>query len=139
MTAEAIRDWAAEWRERIEVNYLAAVERGEHDEQCEFDVRGFYLCHCSKRRREAAGFTEPPTDNLEFPPPCCPRCDEDLSFEEGWFCTGCSLSWDSDGAAHSVRFTDLCGDDLAGDAERWRSKHEEFLRSAPTQPGGEGT
>lgn len=121
-------DLAAEWSERVARDHRASVERGEHDEQCEFDVKGFYLCHCSKRSREAEGFAEPPTDHLEFPPPFCPRCDEELVHEEGWNCSKCSLSWDSDGRGGSAEFTDTYGDDLAGDAERWRSKRGAAVR-----------
>jgi hypothetical protein len=127
-------DWMTEWHERVVSHHRAAVERGEHDDQCEFDVQGFYLCHCSKRRREAAGFTKPPTDNLEFPPPCCPRCDEELTHEEGWLCQGCSLFWDSNGAGDSARFTDTHGDDLAGGAERWRGIQ---LANRPATPKGQ--
>lgn len=126
------KDIAAEWAERVARNHQASVERGEHDEQCEFDPGGFYLCHCSKRQREAAGFTEPPIDHLDFPPPDCPRCGEELIHEEGWDCGKCSLSWDPDGAASSARFTDIYGDDLAADAERWRSKR--WRSKQPTAP-----
>src|SRR5690348_311171 len=92
------KDFAAEWRERVEASHLAQVERGEHDGECEFDVRGFYLCHCSKRRREAGGFTEAPTDDLYFPPPDCPQCLKELDHDgETWNCGTCSLSWDSNG------------------------------------------
>lgn len=120
MASETKADWAAEWREKCAARYMESVERGEHDEECEYDPQGFYLCHCSKRRREAKGFTEPPTDNLEFPPPDCPRCYEGLHFDEGWYCPACSLSWHSSGDGDSARFTDDHGDDLAGQAERWR-------------------
>lgn len=114
--------FSEEWSKRVAADYQASVERGEHDEKCEYDVRGFYLCHCSKRRREAKGFTEPPTENLEFPPPYCPRCDEGLAHDgDSWFCGACSLSWDSRGNGPAA-FTDDFGDDLAGDAQRWRSK-----------------
>jgi hypothetical protein len=119
--AEATKDWAAEWHDRMAANYQASVERGEHDEKCEYDVSGFYLCHCSKRRREAKGFTAPPTDNLEFPPPYCPQCDAELDFDEGFYCRPCSLHWDSDGHGDSARFTDEYGDDLTADAEHWRA------------------
>lgn len=119
--AEAKKDFAAEWDERVEADYRASVERGEHDERCEYDVRGFYLCHCSKRRREASGFTEPPTDDLFFPPPDCTHCDKPLDHDgDGWSCYACSLSWDSNGSGESARFTDTFGDDLKADAERWR-------------------
>ena len=125
-------DFAEEWTERVAVHYLAAVERGEHDEQCEFDVGGFYLCHCSKRRREVEGFTEPPTDDLYFPPPDCPHCDEGLYHDgNGWACDNCSLSWESNGSGSSARFIDSYGDDLKADAERWHSR-----RKALEQVGG---
>lgn len=114
---------ATEWSERVAADHQASVERGEHDEKCEFDVQGFYLCHCSKRRREAAGFTTPPTDHLEFPPPDCPRCNKELGHDgERWNCAGCSLTWDSNGDGRSASFTDDFGDDLAGDAEQWREQ-----------------
>lgn len=113
---------AAEWHARVAADHWASVERGEHDEKCEFDVRGFYLCHCSKRRREASGFTKPPSDDLYFPPPDCPRCGEGLTNDgDGWICGECSLSWDSNGDGRSAGFTDDFGGDLAGDAERWRT------------------
>lgn len=108
----------------IAARYAAEVARGEHDDACEYDVRGFYLCHCSKRRREAAGHKEPPTDSgLDFPPPSCPRCDEDLGHDgDGWVCVGCSLSWDSSG--YGACFTDEYGDDLAVRATEWAAKQE---------------
>ncbi len=122
MATEKKKDFAAEWAERVAAIYRAAVERGEHDDQCEFDVAGFYLCHCSKRKREAAGFTKPPRDEPFFPPPKCPHCHEWLEHDgDGWNCGECSLRWDSNGAADSARFTDVYGDDLAADAERWRA------------------
>lgn len=117
--AEATRGFLAEQRERVAANHAASVDDGEHDEKCEFDVGGFYLCHCSKRRREAEGFTEPPTDRLEFPPPLCPRCEEELLYEDGFCCPGCSLAWDSDN--RTARFTDDFGDDLAAELEQWRA------------------
>lgn len=130
--------FAEEWSKRIAAGHQASIERGEHDEECEFDVGGFYLCHCSKRRREAKGFAEPPTEDLEFPPPCCPRCDEGLVHDgDGWICGACSLSWDSRGNGHSAAFTDDFGDDLAGDVQRWRSKQAELEADDP-QPQSKG-
>lgn len=108
------------FRARVVANYEAAVARGEHDDQCEYDPRGFFLCHCSKRRREARGLVSPPTEPLEFPPPDCPECDRGLVHDgDSFCCSHCSLSWDDAGEAH---FTDDFGEDLAGQAERWRSK-----------------
>lgn len=103
----------------IAESYAASVERGEHDDLCEYDVRGFYLCHCSKRRREAEGFTEPPGDELYFPPPSCPRCDDDLDFDEGWACRRCHLHWNERGV--DAEFTDDYGDDLAEESAKWKA------------------
>lgn len=30
---------------------------------------------------------------LEFRPPLCPFCDEDLNYEDGWGCGDCQLYW----------------------------------------------
>ena len=94
---------------RFHARHADQVAAGQHDETCEWEP-GFYLCHCSKRRREAAGHTEVPTDDLDFPPPSCPRCYADLEHDgDGWDCTTCALSWDSDGSASSATFTDDYG------------------------------
>lgn len=125
-------DPMTEWRERCAAEYLAAVERGEHDEKCEHDVRGFLLCNCPKRRREAKGLTKVPTEDLYFPPPRCPACDQELWHDgDGWACEDCSLSWDSNGSGDSAAFTDDHGDDdkLAADAKAWREKHAEYVAS----------
>ena len=120
------RDFFEEWKARVARDYAMAVGRGEHDDQCEFDVGGFYLCHCSKRRREAKGFIKPPTEDLYFPPPDCTRCDKALEHDgDCWRCYDCSLSWDSTGDGSSAQFTDVFGGDLATDAERWRANHPE--------------
>jgi hypothetical protein len=34
---------------------------------------------------------------LEFRPPLCPFCDEDLNYEDGWDCADCQMWWHSDG------------------------------------------
>jgi len=61
---------------------------------------------------------------LYFPPPDCTHCDEPLYHNgDGWSCDACSLSWDSNGMGGSARFTDIFGDDLAADAERWRANN----------------
>lgn len=118
-------DAMAEWQERCHREHLASVGRGEHDDECEHDaLGGFMLCHCSKRRREAKGFTEVPTDDLDFPPPDCPRCSEELIHDgDRWCCYGCSLTWASDGAGHTASFTDDYGD-LGPCAEHGRRKEE---------------
>lgn len=109
------------WNQAIATRYAEAVERGDHDEQCEYDVRGFYLCHCSKRRREAAGYTEVPDEELYFPPPSCPRCDDDLENDDGhWRCRDCRLIWDQYG--RDAKFTDNHGDSLVEDSARWKER-----------------
>lgn len=116
-------DW---WRLSVD-RHEEAVARGEHDEQCEWRyveaggvVVGVYgLCHCSKRRREANGFAEPPTEDLYFPPPSCPRCDGDLNYDEGWSCETCSLRWDERG--DDPEFTDVYGGDLAAEGAAWEA------------------
>lgn len=117
---------AVDWRERVRADHKASIARGEHDSECEFDVdAGYYLCHCSKRRREAAGVTEVPTDDLYFPPPDCPRCGKGLDHDgDQWRCYPCCLSWDSNGSGDSARFTDVFSDDLAADKRRWDEKRE---------------
>lgn len=127
MATEQKKDFAKEWAERCAERYRESVARGEHDEQCEYDPTGFYLCHCAKRRRVASGFTEPPSESLEFPPPDCPRCDKGLYFEEGWSCPSCSVAWDSDGRADSAHFTDDYGEDLAATKEDWRVANAAYL------------
>jgi hypothetical protein len=103
-------------------SYAAECARGEHDSQCEYDPRGFFLCHCKKRRRVAAGVTEPPADELYFPPPTCPRCRVDLEYDEGWRCDSCHLRWREDGT--HAEFTDEYGDDLAQRSAAWKaSRH----------------
>jgi hypothetical protein len=96
------------FRKRVEERHAAEEVRGEHDDDCEWGPR-FYICNCSKRRREAVGFTEPPEEPLDFPPPSCPRCGRDLWHDgDGWQCGVCPLSWNDDGTG--VRFTDDMGD-----------------------------
>lgn len=89
--------------------FIAAVERGEHDSRCEY-LRGApsYLCHCSKRRREAAGHTEPPGD-LEWVSPICPRCDEHVDHDgDSWTCPRCRAYWNAQGT--DAQFYDDYGD-----------------------------
>ncbi|QWF85758.1 hypothetical protein [Amycolatopsis sp. CA-230715] len=95
--------------EHIARRHAESVARGEHDDQCEvLATLGFYLCHCSKRRREARGYTEPPGD-LDFPPPVCPRCLVAVDHDgDGWECRVCDVTWDSDGTGAS--FCDDYGD-----------------------------
>ncbi|GAB3118443.1 hypothetical protein GCM10027056_00390 [Glaciibacter psychrotolerans] len=114
------------WRSTVDRHEEAAA-RGEHDEHCEWrsveldgiTVGVFGLCHCSKRRREAKGFGELPTDDLYFPPPSCTRCDEDLHFDEGWYCETCCVRWSERG--DEPEFTDTYGDDLAAESAAWEA------------------
>jgi hypothetical protein len=92
---------------RIEAEHAAEVERGEHDSACESRERS-RLCHCSKRRREAAGYTEPPGE-LIHQAPLCPRCYGEVNVDaDGFDCSDCSVSWGRDGI--TAEFTDDYGD-----------------------------
>lgn len=95
--------------------HLEEIDRGLHDDECEYGRKSadgaiLRLCHCSKRRREQAGFTTPPTDDVEWQPPTCPRCHEDLHHNgDGFQCDKCCLMWDSNGRGFSCRFFDDYG------------------------------
>lgn len=100
----------ADFWARIEKHHAASVAAGEHDPACEW-TPGFYLCNCSKRRREANGITTVPREDLDFPPPSCPRCSGDLDHDgDGWLCLPCHLAWNSSGVGDTARFTDDHGD-----------------------------
>lgn len=123
----------ARYAEATAKRHEAAVARGEHDGQCEWRAPGFYLCHCSKRRREAIGFTKPPAEALYFAPPACPRCGNDVDHDgEGWQCYVCRISWDPDGTG--AEFTDDYGDDLAEDLANWEAKWAAQDTATPTTP-----
>lgn len=107
--------FGSEWEARCMAAHQAEIDKGLHDDECEYGRRLkrtiLRLCHCSKRRRERAGFTTPPDTDLYFPPPECPRCDRMVSHDgDQWRCYECSLSWDSSGAGDSCCFTDDYGD-----------------------------
>jgi hypothetical protein len=94
----------------LDERHAVEVTNGEHDTDCEWEP-GFYLCNCAKRRREASGFTTPPPDDLDFPPPVCPRCHEYVEHSgDTWDCHNCALTWDLHGAGSSARFMDDMGD-----------------------------
>ena len=108
--------------ERILSKHRTEVLAGLHDEKCEWRDERFLLCHCSKRRREAEGFTEP-LEDLHFPSQFCPRCNSDLEYYgDGWNCETCHTSWDADGT--NARFTDCYGDDLAEEVAAWDQKRK---------------
>ncbi|GAA0638032.1 hypothetical protein GCM10010174_69830 [Kutzneria viridogrisea] len=105
----ALEDYA----ERCRQAHAAEVERGEHDAKCEYgktDRHGsvLWLCHCSMRRRHAAGHTEPPGE-LEWQNPICPRCSEEVELDgDSWTCPRCRCVWDSGG--REAEFYDEYGD-----------------------------
>lgn len=86
------------------------VAAGKHDDQCEYTSHP-YICHCSKRRRIAAGFTEPPGE-LIWEYPTCPRCNETVEGDgDGFTCPQCCCSWPLDGK--KAEFYDDYGDVFA--------------------------
>lgn len=79
---------------------------GKHDAQCEWRERSM-LCHCPKRRREAAGFTK--AEDLIWIYPDCPHCNESVNSDgDTWYCENCSISWGEDG--RDGEFNDDYGD-----------------------------
>lgn len=111
-------DPMADWEARCMAAHAADVARGLHDDQCEYGRvlrrSRLMLCNCSKRRRELAGFTTPPSEDLHFPPPDCTRCNSELDHDgDCWRCYACCLAWESNGSGESCSFTDDFGD-LAG-------------------------
>lgn len=100
-----------------ERRHKEAVARGEHDARCEYLHRpGFRLCHCSKRRREAAGHIDPPGE-LIHQYPICPRCDQEVDHDgDSWTCPRCRCWWDRQGL--TATFYDDYGDlEVATDDE----------------------
>lgn len=96
------------FHEKAMQSYAESVARGEHDGQCEFPAHP-YICHCSKRRREAEGHTTPPGD-LIWQPPICPRCYKDtIGDGSGYACGPCGTGWDEHGM--NATFIDDFGDD----------------------------
>lgn len=104
---------------QVAARYADEVGRGEHDSQCEFRPEGFWLCHCSKRAREAQGYTEPPGE-LIWRSPECPRCLREVDHDgDTWSCHNCRCHWDPDG--HDAEFDDDFGD-LTADLAAWEAK-----------------
>ena len=99
--------WLDEWRRRVVAEHVGAVARGKHDDVCEWRSNGHLVCNCSKRRREAAGYTEPPGE-LIHQYPLCPRCGDEVNHDgDSFYCGPCCVAWDSSGEAY---FTDDMGD-----------------------------
>ena len=95
------------WGERCNAEHAAAVAEGKHDDACEWRPN-FYLCHCSKRAREARGFTTPPT--LTIPDPICDGCYGYVYFDGDRFhCDTCHVSWSDGGDGDRGEFTDDYG------------------------------
>jgi hypothetical protein len=95
------------FEERAAKAHAESVERGEHDDQCEYQaIKGWYLCNCSKRARLKRGLTTPP--ELEHQYPICLGCNEEVNHDgDGWNCPRCSTSWNSRNEGH---FYDEFGD-----------------------------
>jgi hypothetical protein len=110
-----------EWSKQLAVKHRAEVADGQHDERCEWHEAGHYLCHCSKRRREAEGFTEGPF--LVYQSPLCDRCWKSVDHDgDGWRCYACNVQWDTDGYEQRGEFTDDHGD-LDESYKRWLEHH----------------
>lgn len=108
---------AASFHARRLSRHIEETERGEHDDRCEWGTvrKGggrettLWLCHCSKRRREAAGHTDPPGPLL-YAAPTCPRCWNDVFHNGDVFeCTTCHVTWDPSYYADRGEFTDEYG------------------------------
>jgi hypothetical protein len=79
--------WNAQHLDR----YADALARGLHDDDCEQRERSS-LCHCSKRRRELNGKTEPP--QIEFTYPVCTGCRQEVEGDgDSFACPRCCVSW----------------------------------------------
>lgn len=113
-------------RARMVERHATAVERGEHDDQCEWRPDGFYICGCSKRARERQGYTTPPGE-LIHQMPLCPRCEHEVDHDGDCFtCPRCKVHWDTSGDAH---FDDDYGD-VAADLAKWEAARAERARKA---------
>jgi hypothetical protein len=112
-------DFWASTRER----YYNAVDAGEHDDLCEVDVRGFFLCHCKKRARLAKGHIEPPGPLL-YMAPSCPRCLRDVYHDgDGYVCEECHAFWNSNDESHEGEFTDDYEEELNEQRNRWLKRN----------------
>lgn len=109
-TTDTAHDWATHFWQRAHDEHLAQVVRGEHDDECEWRPKRHMLCHCSKRRRIAAGHTEPPGELL-YRNPLCPRCDDEVGHDgDGWYCAPCCVRWSSEDYSDEGTFTDDYGE-----------------------------
>lgn len=126
----ASTDWMAAFVQRALDDHLAEVEQGKHDDECEWHSRSM-MCHCSKRRRIAAGHTEPPGELL-YRNPLCPRCYDEVLFDGDTFvCSDCCVSWSSDDSSDEGTFTDDYGD-LSRPAEGLLTARGPLTEAPPT-------
>lgn len=121
MSAE--RDFFQTTRDR----HYANISR--HDEDCEWDPDGFFLCHCSKRDREASGLTKPPALFIQYP--ICGGCNETVkSNGDGFDCPTCSTFWPYNSPdGEPGEFTDEFGDDLSGQRDKHLAQQAAFRAS----------
>jgi len=83
-----------EWHDRANAHHRAEVDKGLHDEKCEWREAGHFLCNCRKRRRIAEGRTVPP--RLYWNYPTCTGCWREVSHDgDGYVCEHCHVAWDS--------------------------------------------
>lgn len=97
-----------DWNEKSRARHEQQVIEGLHDDACEWRPNGHHLCHCSKRKREADGYTEPPGE-LIFNYPECPGCGNEVEGDgDGFNCYPCKATWS--GNVGTATFTDDYGD-----------------------------
>lgn len=124
-----------EFAERAAKSHAESVARGEHDDRCEYLAEpGFYLCNCSKRSREARGFTTPP--ELEHQYPICLGCEEEVDHDGDCFtCPRCAVNWPTSNGPGE--FYDDYGD-LAAELADLREKRarQDVRRAVTVEPTG---
>lgn len=113
----------SEWSERIRAQHADEVANEKHDNQCEWRETGFFICNCSKRKREASGYTTPPGE-LQHQYPLCPRCDDEVEHDgDSFVCNPCKTYWDPTDQSDEGTFKDDNGD-LTEDVAKWDAQHE---------------
>ncbi|NUS02035.1 MAG: hypothetical protein HOV97_05670 [Nonomuraea sp.] len=94
-----------DWNKQHVQTYLQQYEMGLHDIDCEQRERS-YICHCSKRKREAEGKTTLP--QIYFTMPICDGCNKEVDHDgDNFFCPRCKVAWvghtgDGDQADHFI-------------------------------------
>lgn len=127
-----VNDVMQRFNERAAKVHAEEVERGEHDDQCEYQaIKGWYLCNCSMRARLKRGLTTPP--ELEHQYLICLGCNEEVDHDgDGWNCPRCSTSWNSRNEGH---FYDEYGDLHTEIAEHREQQAAEAGRPIPVPNG----